>query len=115
LSLMRRESITVGSDGRNRTTLHAFRAKTSRNLPGSSAFIFGAPSWMRSFVKPQPGRALCYIDYEQQEFCIAAVLSRDKAMQEAYRSGDPYLSFARMAKAVPANATKQSHPQIREL
>jgi len=115
LSLMRRESISVGSDGKNRTALHPFRSKTSRNQPGSSKYIFGAPSWMRSFVKPTPGNALAYIDYEQQEFGIAAALSHDKAMQAAYRSGDPYLAFAKLAKALPPDATIESHQTTRDL
>ena len=33
-------------------------------------------------------------------------LSGDAAMQAAYRSGDPYLAFAKQAGAVPADATK---------
>ena len=33
---------------------------------------------------------------------IAAALSGDAAMQAAYRSGDPYLAFAKQAGAVPA-------------
>ena len=36
--------------------------------------------------------ALAYVDYSQQEFGIAAALSNDKAMQEAYQSGDPHTS-----------------------
>jgi DNA polymerase I-like protein with 3'-5' exonuclease and polymerase domains len=36
-------------------------------------------------------------------------------MAEAYLSGDPYLAFAKQAGAVPAYATKQSHPNEREL
>ena len=40
-------------------------------------------------------------DFSQQEFAIAAALSGDEKMQAAYRSGDPYLSFARQAGAVP--------------
>jgi hypothetical protein len=36
-------------------------------------------------------------------------------MQEAYRSGDSYLTFAKQAGAVPADATKRSHGPQREL
>jgi DNA polymerase-1 len=36
-------------------------------------------------------------------------------MQAAYRSGDPYLAFAKKAGAVPESATKATHPHIREL
>jgi DNA polymerase-1 len=53
--------------------------------------------------------------WSQQEFGIAAALSGDAAMQAAYRSGDPYLAFAKQAGAVPANATKASHGPTREL
>lgn len=35
-------------------------------------------------------------------------------MQTAYRSGDPYLAFAKQAGAVPQNATKASHGQVRD-
>jgi DNA polymerase I-like protein with 3'-5' exonuclease and polymerase domains len=36
-------------------------------------------------------------------------------MMAAYRTGDPYLAFAKQAGAVPRNATKQSHGAIRDL
>ncbi len=48
------------------------------------------------------------IDWSQQEFGIAAALSGDPLMQEAYLSGDPYLVFAKQAGAIPEDATKQS-------
>jgi DNA polymerase I-like protein with 3'-5' exonuclease and polymerase domains len=35
-------------------------------------------------------------------------------MLEAYHSGDPYLTFARMAGAVPADATKHTHGKERD-
>ena len=35
-------------------------------------------------------------------------------MIEAYSSGDPYLAFAKQAGAVCADATKASHPEVRE-
>jgi DNA polymerase I-like protein with 3'-5' exonuclease and polymerase domains len=53
------------------------------------------------------------VDWEQQEFGIAAALSGDSAMQEAYLSGDPYLAFAKQARAVPPDATKETHPKER--
>ena len=55
------------------------------------------------------------MDWAQQEFGIAAALSGDPAMQAAYLSGDPYLTFAKQAGAVPADATKQTHGPTREL
>ena len=35
-------------------------------------------------------------------------------MRNAYTSGDPYLAFARQAGAVASDATKASHPEVRE-
>jgi DNA polymerase I-like protein with 3'-5' exonuclease and polymerase domains len=79
--------------------LSAFRARTGRNQPSNSKFIFGPSVWLRGLIKPSPGYGLAYIDWSQQEFGIAAALSGDSAMMDAYRSGDPYLAFARQAGA----------------
>jgi hypothetical protein len=114
ISQLRLNDIAVGADGRNRCLLSPFQSKTGRNQPSNSQFIFGPASWLRSLIKPGPGRAVAYIDWSQQELAIAAALSGDKRMQDAYVSGDFYLNFAKMAKAVPAEATKQSHAAVRE-
>jgi DNA polymerase I len=114
LTQLKSIDLPVGRDGRNRTALKAFGAKTSRNTPSGKCFIFLLPTWMRSLIKPEVGRGLAYVDWEQQEFGIAAALSRDSNMLEAYRSGDPYLAFAKQAHAVPANATKETHKRERD-
>jgi DNA polymerase I-like protein with 3'-5' exonuclease and polymerase domains len=114
LSDLHWNELTVGPDGRNRVLLSAFASKTGRNQPSSSRFIFGPAVWLRGLIRPGPGRAVAYVDWEQQEFGIAAALSKDPAMMEAYRSGDPYLAFAKQAKAVPQDATKQSHKAERD-
>jgi len=114
LSEMRLSNITVGDDGRNRCLLSPFSSKTGRNQPSNSRFIFGPSVWLRGLIKPKPGFCLAYIDYSQQEFGIAAALSGDEKMMEAYRSGDPYLAFAVQAGAVPQGATKQTHKVERE-
>lgn len=114
LSKMRLSDLPVGTDGRNRCILSPFRARTSRNQPSNSKFIFGPAKWIRGFIKPPLGMAIAYLDYEQQEWGIAAALSHDPAMQDAYRSGDPYLTFAMQAGAVPLDATKKSHKVERE-
>jgi DNA polymerase I len=115
LGQLRLNDLAVGSDGRNRCLLSAFRSRTGRNQPSNSKFIFGPSAWLRSMIKPGPGpgRAVAYVDWSQQEFGIAAALSNDAAMMEAYASGDPYLTFAKQAGAVPWDATKKSHPQER--
>jgi DNA polymerase I len=115
LADLRLNDLAVGRDGRNRTILSAFRSRTGRNQPSNSKYIFGPSVWLRGLIKPPPGYGIAYIDYQQQEFGIAAALSSDQAMQAAYRSGDPYLTFAKQAGAVPPDATKQTHGPTREL
>jgi DNA polymerase I len=70
--------------------------------------------WLRGLIKPPPGHGIAYVDWAQQEFGIAAALSGDPLMMEAYRSGDPYLAFAKQAGAAPADATKATHNAVRE-
>jgi hypothetical protein len=115
LSDLRLNDLAVGRDGRNRTILSAFRSRTGRNQPSNSKYIFGPAVWLRSLIKPPPGHGIAYVDWSQQEFGIAAALSGDAAMQGAYRSGDPYLAFAKQAGAVPQDATKATHGLTREL
>ncbi|MER3415479.1 MAG: DNA polymerase I [Gemmataceae bacterium] len=114
LAQLRLNELTVGSDGRNRCMLSAFGSRTSRNQPSNSRFIFGPSAWLRSLVRPEPGMAVAYLDWSQQEIAIAAALSGDRKMQDAYQSSDFYLSFAKMAGAVPPDATKDSHAAVRE-
>lgn len=114
LAQMRGASLTVGVDGRNRFGLMPFRSKTGRNQPSTTRCIFGPAKWRRGLIKPEAGTGLAYIDCKQQEFGIAARLSNDDRMMEAYASGDPYLTFAKQAGAVPASATSDSHPIERE-
>lgn len=115
LSDLRLNDLAVGADGRGRTILSAFAARTGRNQPSNTRFIFGPSVWLRGLIKPPPGHAVAYVDWAQQEFGIAAALSGDLAMQEAYRSDDPYLTFAKQANAVPFDATKKTHGPTREL
>lgn len=115
LSGMRLNDLAVGRDGRNRVLLSVFGTRTGRNKPSNAKYIFGPSVWLRGLIKPPPGCAVAYCDWRTQEFGIAAALSRDPAMLEAYRSGDPYLSFAKLAGAVPADATKATHGPQREL
>jgi hypothetical protein len=115
LSELRLNDLAVGSDGRNRCLLSPFRARSGRNCPSNSRSIFGPSVWLRFLIQPVWGEGLAYIDWQQQEFGIAAALSCDANMIRAYRSADPYLEFAKQAGAVPAGATKESHRGVREL
>lgn len=114
LNSLRLESLSVGQDGRNRCPFNPFRSSTGRNQPSSSQFIFGPSCWLRGLIKPDEGTTLAYVDWEQQEFGIAAALSDDSAMKDAYISGDPYLTFAKQAGAVPPEGIVSLYREIRE-
>jgi hypothetical protein len=107
--------LAVGADGRNRSSLRPFATSSGRNAPSTTRFIFGKSVAFRSLIKPEPGWALAYLDWSQQEFGIAAVLSGDHNMRQAYLSGDPYLEFARQAGAVPSTGTREEYGDVREL
>lgn len=113
LAQMRSLKLHVGADGRNRTLLRPFAAKTSRNQPSTTKSIFGNSAWLRSLIKPEEGYGLAYVDYSSQEIAIAAALSGDQSMWQAYVSGDPYMAFAIQAGLAPTGATKASHKEIR--
>jgi hypothetical protein len=111
---LRKIKLTVGADNRNRTVLWPFKAKTGRTQPKSSQWIFSPAVWLRSLIRPEPGRALAYVDWSSEEFLVAASLSRDPMMLRFYRNGCPYLSFAKRVGAAPSSATKSTHGQLRD-
>jgi hypothetical protein len=115
LSQLRLHDLAVGQDGRNRTLISAFRARSGRNAPSNTKSIFGPATWLRGLIRPESGMGIAYVDYEQQEFGIAAALSGDPGMTAAYRTGDPYLAFAKQAGAVPEDGTRATHGATREL
>jgi DNA polymerase I len=115
LSDLRLNDLAVGGDGRNRTILSAFQARTGRNQPSNTRFIFGPSVWLRGLIKPPEGYGVAYIDWSQQEVGIAAALSGDLVLQAAYVSGDPYLEFAKQVGAAPPRATAETHGPVREL
>lgn len=114
LSQMRLNELAVGPDGRNRALLSMFGSKTGRNQPSNSRFVFGPSCWLRSLIRPAPGRAVAYVDWSAQELGIAAGLSGDPRMREAYTSGDPYLWFGTAAGLVPGEASKATHGADRD-
>jgi DNA polymerase-1 len=111
---LRQCALAIGSDGRNRTLLSPFATKTGRNAPSSTKFVFGASSWLRHLVKPEPGTALAYLDFTAQEIAIAGALAKDTRLLEAALSGDPYLQFAKDAGLAPHDATKATHGALRQ-
>lgn len=104
---------STGSDGRVRVYANPYGGQTSRSQYGSTEFMFLKSAWIRTLVKPIPGRVILDIDYGSEEYLIGAVLAQDKNMIDSYHSGDPYLSFAKLSGMVPQNATKKTHSKER--
>jgi len=113
LGALRLNKLQVGEDGRNRCLLSPFAAKTGRNQPSNAKFIFGPSRWFRCLIKPKDGWGIAYLDFSSQEIAIAAALSGDQALIEAYLSGDPYMEFAKQAGLAPPDATKDTHKDVR--
>jgi hypothetical protein len=87
--------LPIGRDGRNRPSLFPFGTVTGRNAHRRS--LYNAHAGMRSFMVFPPDRIGVYLDWRTQEVAVAAALSGDPALLEAYRGGDVYYAFARAA------------------
>lgn len=98
----------IGSDDRLRSFLGGYGTMTSRNAPRAKKFIPAMSAWLRSLIRPPEGYSIIGADWSSQENYIAAWMSRDVKLIEAYISGDPYLAFAKEAKAVP----REANPKI---
>jgi hypothetical protein len=110
---LRSIQLSVGRDGRNRTVLWPFSSKTSRTQPKAKHWIFSPAVWLRSLIKPEPGKALAYIDFSSMEFGAAAALSdthvsSSNPMLDLYRSGDPYLNFGKTVGQLERDATRDA-------
>ena len=108
-------SLPVGTDYRLRAWFAPFMTITSRAAPPTNSYIYNLPAWMRSTMKAPPGYALAYLDFSAMEFGLAASCSGDANMIEFYNSGDPYISTAVAAGALPAGAKKLTHKHERDL
>jgi DNA polymerase-1 len=107
--------LTIGSDGRARYPVMPFKADTGRNQPKARQFLLAQSSWTRGFIQSASEEATAYIDWSAAEFAIAAALSHDPVMLDAYRSGDPYLRSAISMGFAPEGATKETHGTIRDV
>jgi DNA polymerase I-like protein with 3'-5' exonuclease and polymerase domains len=104
----------VGSDSRLRPFYNCFGTISGRNTPPAKTFILAMSSWLRSLIHPPEGFVITESDYSSQEFMVAAVLSEDAAMQEAYSSGDPYFNFAVSAGLIPEDGKLEDYKPERE-
>lgn len=92
-----------------------FGTQTGRNAAKAKTFPLAMSSWLRAIIQPRPGNFIIGSDFSQQEVYVAAKLSGDSNLLDAYNSGDVYLAFAKQAGLVPPSATKQSHKLERML
>jgi DNA polymerase I len=115
ISARKLKGYAVGKDSRSRAALNMFGQKTGRTNVSTAINPFGCPRFARTFVHPDKNKILVYADYKSQEPHIQAKLSGDTVMLEALQSGDVYIGTAKIAKAVPPDATKKSHPVERQI
>jgi hypothetical protein len=105
----------LGSDGRVHTYLNPYGAQSSRTQPASTGFVFLKPAFQRTLVQPRKGYAIGDLDYSSEEFFLAGLMSGDKAMIEAYKSGDVYLAFGKAIGYIPKDGTKKTHKFERDI
>jgi hypothetical protein len=110
-----RAKLPIGRDGRNRPSLFPLCTTTGRNAHARS--LYNAHAGMRSFMKFDPSVTGVYLDWRAQEVGIAAALSGDAALINAYRSGDVYHSLALtcgLTTETDAGHWKREHPEMRQ-
>lgn len=73
--------------------LNPFGSQTGRSQPPANGFILGKPAWMRILLSHPLDKALIAMDCGKQEVLQWGITSKDAKLIEAYRSGDPYVSF----------------------
>jgi DNA polymerase I len=115
LRVIQNAKLPIGRDGRNRASLFPFGTATGRNAHCRS--LYNAHAGMRSFMVFPPGKIGLYLDWRTQEVAVAAALSGDKALIEAYQQGDVYHAFA-LASGLTKNPNrkhwKDTEPALRQ-
>ncbi len=115
LGVIVRAKLPIGRDGRNRPSLFPFCTATGRNAHAKS--LFNAHAAMRSLMVFPPDKIGVYLDWRTQEVGIAAALSGDRALMDAYRAGDVYHSLAMvcgLSNDYDAKRWKQENQMMRQ-
>jgi len=94
LSVIVRAKLPIGRDGRNRPSLFPCCTATGRNAHAKS--LYNAHASMRSFMVFPEDTIGVYLDWRTQEVGVAAGLSGDQALIDAYNGGDVYHALAKM-------------------
>ena len=93
LGVVVRAKLPIGRDGRNRPSLFPLGTATGRNAHAKS--LYNAHAGMRSFMVFPSDTIGVYLDWRTQEVGVAAALSGDQALIDAYKTGDVYYALAR--------------------
>jgi hypothetical protein len=92
LNVVVKAKLPIGRDGRNRPSLFPFCTATGRNAHSRS--LYNNHASMRSFMVFPPDTIGVYLGWRTQEVGIAAALSGDQRLIDAYRTGDVYHALA---------------------
>jgi DNA polymerase I len=92
LNVVVKAKLPIGRDGRNRPSLFPFCTATGRNAHSKS--LYNNHASMRSFMVFPPDTIGVYLDWRTQEVGIAAALSGDQRLIDAYQAGDVYHALA---------------------
>jgi hypothetical protein len=115
LSDLHANKLVVGPDGRNRTWLAPFGSITGRCQPSNTEYVFGLSRFYRNLVLAPPDHAVVYLDFAQQEFLIAAVMSQDDEMFKAYMRGDTYIGIGEVWGLITPTMTDEEVAAERKL
>lgn len=105
----------LGNDNCVRPFYGVYGTQTSRNAAKATTFPLAMSHWLRILVKPNPDEYIIGCDFSQQEIYIAAVLSEDDNLLNAYNAGDVYLAFGKQAGLIPKDGTKSTHKKERQM
>jgi DNA polymerase I len=94
MGVIKKAKLPIGRDGRNRPSLFPFSTATGRNAHRKS--LYNAHAGMRSFIIFPEEVTGVYLDWRTQEVGVAAALSEDQALIDAYNGGDVYHALAIM-------------------
>ena len=92
-----------------------FGSITGRCQPSNSEYVFGLSRFYRNLIQAPPGRAVVYLDFAQQEFLIAAILSQDDEMFRAYMRGDTYIGIGEAWGVITPSMTDEERAAARKL
>jgi DNA polymerase-1 len=103
----------IGPDGRNRSSMRPFQARSSRSQPKTSENIPNATKALRSLLAPHEAEVLLHRDWSNAEYGIAAALAHDDKRWEHYLHRDVYLVKAADYGFCDYTATKETHRALR--